>query len=153
MLKNPEFLDNIAQYFTCCTYTLSMYIKISLIITIDVWWSLHVAFKVWRKWLFNAASTSFLTLDSRCWVTTSLKPMYKGLILIRQQSRLNRCILEPCLKQIPPYINLCYLPEYNLSPCLCNTIVYAFRYSSSKLNPELFFRWISWNPINWLNLS
>lgn len=48
------------------------------------------------------------TLDSKCCVTTSLKPLY------------------------------------NRSPCLWRTIVYAFRYSSSKLNPELFFFWISW---------
>lgn len=35
-------------------------------------------------------------------------------------------------------------PEYSLSPCLWRTIVYALRYSSSKLSPLLFFFWISW---------
>lgn len=35
-------------------------------------------------------------------------------------------------------------PVYNRSPCLCKTIVYALRYSSSNERPELFFFWISW---------
>lgn len=42
------------------------------------------------------------------------------------------------------WVTTSFSPVYNLSPCLCNTIVYAFRYNSSKLSPELFFFWISW---------
>lgn len=34
-------------------------------------------------------------------------------------------------------------PVYNFSPCLWRTMVYAFRYNSSKLKPELFFFCIS----------
>ena len=65
-------------------WQLTMYIKMSRIITIDVWWSFHALFSVWRKLLLRDSSTSVRTctqlythqLVHVCKQHSSLKPHY-----------------------------------------------------------------------------
>lgn len=67
---------------------------------------------------------------------------YNITLNVKNNKTLNSLNFQPTLFS-KCWVTTSFSPVYSLSPCLCSTIVYAFRYSSSKLSPELFFFCIS----------
>lgn len=111
--------------------TRTMYISISLIMTIAVWWSPHTVLSVCKKLLFNDSSTSFCTYNEHNNnLVTRLSEIEKTTSICYIQ--VTRCVLTST-------VNAHRMLIYSQCPQYANR--HILKFSASANNNFEYFHW------------